>query len=71
MTGKDSHVFAWPDPEDVWDIKCDDIVEVLDEPISVRRGILKFKEHLHSLMYDDVKKWCSEIVKEKTFHSNH
>lgn len=56
MTGKDSHVFAWPDPEDVCDIKCDDIVEVLDEPISLRRGILKFKEHLHSLMYDDVKK---------------
>ena len=50
MTGKDSHVFAWPDPEGVCDIKCDDIVEVLDEPSSPRRGFLKFKEHLHSLM---------------------
>ena len=40
MTGKDSHVFAWPVPEDVCDIKCDDIVEVLDEPVSLRRGIL-------------------------------
>ena len=50
MTREKSYVFSWPGTEDVSDVKCDDIVGVLNEPISLRRGVLQFKEHLHSLM---------------------